>query len=59
MNARHLQVVERDHVHRPRKLNGRREIEVCVAERRKMLGELVEREGLGQQQLALDDRRAA
>jgi len=54
MNARHLHPVE-SHVVR---LDTREEIEAWIAERRRVLGELVEREGLGRQ-LTLDERRAA
>jgi hypothetical protein len=40
------------------RLDSHEEIEAWVAERRKVLGELIEREGLGRQ-IALDERQAA
>jgi hypothetical protein len=55
MSARHLQAVE-DVV--GTRLSTREEVEAWVADRRRVLGELVEREGLGRQ-LALDDERQA
>jgi hypothetical protein len=54
--TRHLQVIAPPAA--SWKLSSRQEIEDWVAERRKVLGELVEREGLGHQ-LTLDERRAA
>ena len=55
MNERHLQLAEPS-THE--KLSSREEIEAWVAERRRVLGGLVEREGLGRQ-LAFDDERQA
>lgn len=54
MNALHLHPVETPST----RLNSRDEIAAWVAERRRVLAELVKPEGLGRQ-LTLDDRRAA
>lgn len=54
MNGRRLQLAPA-HL---RRVTSRQEIEEWAAERRKVLGELAEREGLGRQ-LTLDERRAA
>jgi hypothetical protein len=55
MIARHLHVVEGVASGR---ISTREEIEAWAAERRRVLADLVEREGLGRQ-LALDDERQA
>ena len=56
MSERHLEAGESS---RPREsLSTREEIEAWVADRRRVLGEMVEREGLGRQ-LALDDESEA